>query len=248
MSANAQYSTPDPEWAAEMAKAPIHEPHADIQIIRKVINEVFIGTGTKYFKPQLPDASTYRVLDHVVPVADGAITRARTITPVAEASRSSSCIVWVHGGGFIGGSFEFDDYRMRIICSKFKMAVALLEYRVGPENPFPVPHRDGYDALKWVADNAEVFSADLSKGFILGGTSADGNIAATMAHRAQQDPFFEGRRLTGHILQMPTLIHPLGYPDKYRYELKSMNMSRMDCVGPSGGHRYVHQDLAGSSS
>lgn len=65
-----------------------------------------------------------------------------------------------------------------------------------------------------MAENAHTFGADLSKGLIVGGTSAGANIAATVVHKAQNDPFFEGRRVTGQILQIPTLIHPHGYPDK----------------------------------
>lgn len=69
--------------------------------------------------------------------------------------------------------------------------------------------------VKQVADYAHTFGADVSKGFILGGTSAGGNIAASLAHRAQQDPYFEARRLTGSILTVPTLVHPHGYPEEF---------------------------------
>ena len=40
-------------------------------------------------------------------------------------------------------------------------------------------------------------------------------MSATIAHRAIDDPFFEGRRLTGHLLQFPSLIHPSVYPEEY---------------------------------
>ncbi|KAH8100021.1 Alpha/Beta hydrolase protein [Cristinia sonorae] len=222
-SPHAHLSIPDPEWAAEVAKIPDgQEIPTDVAGMRQTIVDVFIGTGKRYYEPMLPDALTYKVMNHIVHLPDGATTAARTITPISpETGKSYPCIVWVHGGG---GNVDFDDYRMRIIAMKYQLVAVLLDYRLAPEHPFPIPHRDAYEGLKWVAKDGHTFGADLAQGFILGGTSAGGNIAATLAHKAQSDPFFEGKRLTGHILTMPSLIHPHGYPERYSTELQSINI------------------------
>ncbi|TCD70230.1 hypothetical protein EIP91_004411 [Steccherinum ochraceum] len=221
MSPNSQYSTPDPEWAAIVSVAPAREVPKDPEVVRAAIRDLFIEPGKKNLEPQLPDASTYSVADYTVPHDDGATSRIRVITPAPKGRDSVACIAWIYGGGFIGGNIEYDDYRMRIISGRFHVAAVLLEYRLAPEHPFPT---SAYDGLKWMAENAPTLGMDLAKGFILGGTSAGGNIAASLAHRVQQDALFEGKRLTGSILTVPTLLHPLGYPEEFRDDLQSINM------------------------
>ncbi|TCD70239.1 hypothetical protein EIP91_004420 [Steccherinum ochraceum] len=205
MSHNAQYSVPDPEWATIVAATPedAHELTADDpEALRATIREVFIGPGKRHLEPQLPEANTYSVETSNVPHADGTMSRIRVISPLPKSVESPvGCIVWIHGGAFVGGNFEFDDYRI-----------------------FPISHHDAYDGIKWIADNARDHGIDLTRGFILGGSSAGGNIAASLAHRVQNDAFFEGRRLTGSILVVPPVIHPHGYPAEFRDELQSINM------------------------
>ncbi|TFY77873.1 hypothetical protein EWM64_g6137 [Hericium alpestre] len=74
------------------------------------------------------------------------------------------------------------------------------------------------------AENTTLLSADLSKGFVVRGTSSGGNLAASMALRTRDDPFFQGRPLTGQILQIPAVVSPHNIPEKYKAEFLSMYM------------------------
>lgn len=66
-------------------------------------------------------------------------------------------------------------------------------------------------------ENASKIGADPKKGVIVGGASAGGGLAAVCALRARDDPFFEGRPVTGQILDYPALVYPPAIPEKYVY-------------------------------
>lgn len=65
-----------------------------------------------------------------------------------------------------------------------------------------------------VAAHAEELHADLSKGFVVGGLSSGANFATVICQRARTDPDLAGK-ITGMILQMPTLCCPWVYPERY---------------------------------
>lgn len=66
-----------------------------------------------------------------------------------------------------------------------------------------------------IVENASCFGGDISKGLIIGGDSAGGNLTATISHIARDDPFFAGRQPTGQIIIVPPVIDPRAYPEKY---------------------------------
>ena len=66
-----------------------------------------------------------------------------------------------------------------------------------------------------VAENAESLGVSLAKGFLVGGDSAGGHLAASVALLARDDPFFADRPITGQFLREPMLVHPLAWPEKY---------------------------------
>ena len=76
-----------------------------------------------------------------------------------------------------------------------------------------------------MVENAASLNVALSKGFLVGGDSAGANISAAVALKARDDPFFEGRPLTGQYLREPAVVHPLAWPEKYAYTLLSTHRS-----------------------
>ena len=65
-----------------------------------------------------------------------------------------------------------------------------------------------------VASHPEAFNASLEKGFILGGASAGGNLAAVLSFLARDDPFYKDKPITGQLLHIPCVVHYQAYPEK----------------------------------
>ncbi|KAI0916142.1 hypothetical protein AcV5_003163 [Taiwanofungus camphoratus] len=128
--------------------------------------------------------------------------------------------------GWIFGTLDMDDYSLRILCVDLQICIVNVEYRLAPEHSFPTGLNDCYAALKWTSNNQRLLSGSSSIGFLLGGQSAGSNLAAVIARRARDDPFFAKHRITGHILQIPVVLHADAYPEEYKSELLSLSKIR----------------------
>ena len=81
---------------------------------------------------------------------------------------------------------------------------------------------------KYFAERAESTGADPSKGFIVGGSSAGGNIAAVLAQLSRLGEFEVP--ITGQYLSVP-LIFPLELvPEKYKDDVLSPRENTNDPV------------------
>ncbi|KAI0757825.1 alpha/beta-hydrolase [Daedaleopsis nitida] len=213
----------DPELAAELKAHP--EYSAPPPPPRKASRSA--RTSARCLTPHSPRSdrhTAYAVEDHRVPVEGGEIT-VRSLVPTGEDSTATfPVLVWFHGGGWIVGDLDTDDNHLRTLCVKLQLAIVSVDYRLVPEYTFPNAHEDCYAALQWVVTHAPELRISLAKGFLVGGDSAGGNIAAATALRARDDPFFatdSGRGLTGQYLREPVLLHPEAVPAAHRAELRS---------------------------
>lgn len=109
-----------------------------------------------------------------VPVEGGAIT-VRVYVP--EGGGSHPLYVFLHGGGWCVGCLDERDPRCRAISAGARCVVASVDYRMAPENRFPVPVEDCYAALCWLVDHAAEIGVDPGR-VAIGGESAGGNLAA----------------------------------------------------------------------
>ncbi|KAJ7288372.1 Alpha/Beta hydrolase protein [Mycena rebaudengoi] len=175
---------------------------------------------------ELPPVTKYRVSEHHVDVAGGTIL-ARSLVPTSDSAPSPTfpLMVWLHGGAWTMGSIEMDDYKLRAVCVESQISILNVEYRLAPEHKHPIVLNDCYTALKWAAEKHALFSADLSKGFIIAGLSAGAHLAAVIAHRARDDPFFGDRKITGQILQIPVLLNPSATPEEHKSSLLSLEQN-----------------------
>ncbi len=82
-------------------------------------------------------------------------------------------LLYYHGGGFVVGDVDTHDAPCRVLCRHAGVDVLSVEYRKAPENPFPACLDDARRAYHWAAERYERVA--------VGGDSAGGNIAATMA-------------------------------------------------------------------
>ncbi|KAG7090661.1 hypothetical protein E1B28_009760 [Marasmius oreades] len=180
------------------------------------------------YEPLLPESSEYTVKDHEIDVGEGVKVLARSVIPTPRAGEDGKfpLLFWIHGGGFTIGNLHLDDHRLRIASVKLRLSVVNCQYRLAPEHPFPAAVNDLTAALKYVASHPDTFSASLKKGFLIGGQSAGGNLAAVLSWIARDDPFFKNTPLTGQFLEIPSVCHHEAYPEKYKSSLLSYEQNK----------------------
>ncbi|KAA1468764.1 hypothetical protein DENSPDRAFT_834187 [Dentipellis sp. KUC8613] len=225
MSQNAHLSDPDPEFVAAAAGLPDPWPTRDVSVLRENLR-----AATLHFNEQAkwlrPADSEYREEEHKVPVEGGNITvRTFVPTPAGGEGNTYPVLVNFHGGGWTIGGLDTDDLLLRHLCVAHQVSVVNVDYRLAPEHPYPIPANDAYAGLKWAAENTDLLHASVTKGFIVHGLSSGGNMAANLAHRAKDDPFFRDRPLTGQILEIPPVAHFDYTPEKYKQELLSFEQN-----------------------
>ena len=69
----------------------------------------------------------------------------RMYTPPDAPSTGRPCLVWLHGGGFIGGDLDMReaDWTAREVCARAGAVVASVDYRLAVGGVhYPVPHDD----------------------------------------------------------------------------------------------------------
>lgn len=135
--------------------------------------------------------------DRLIEVSDGAQILVRIYTP--EGVGPFPIITYYHGGGWVFGNPDYADGGCRYLTSSAKAVVVSVDYRLAPENPFPIPVQDSYDAFLWVAENVDDLQGDSSKLFVAG-DSAGGNIAAVVSQWSVEK---KGPKITGQALIYP---------------------------------------------
>lgn len=120
---------------------------------------------------------------------------------IPNESKELPILMYFHGGGFVFGNIEESDPVCRKLANHLECIVVSVEYRLAPENPFPKPLNDCYDATLWIAANADSFVGDKKK-LIVCGESAGGNLAAAVALMARDKKEFN---LAAQILIYPVI-------------------------------------------
>ncbi|HEY3630700.1 MAG TPA: alpha/beta hydrolase [Jatrophihabitantaceae bacterium] len=109
-------------------------------------------------------------------------------------------LLWLHGGGFVGGSLDDIDATCRALAATAGVVVVSLDYRLAPEDPFPAALDDTYDALSWLAEHGCVLGGDGR--VAAGGQSAGANLVVAAALRAREAG---GPQVECHVLAYPSL-------------------------------------------
>ncbi|EAC3456761.1 alpha/beta hydrolase [Listeria monocytogenes] len=93
-------------------------------------------------------------------------------------------IVFLHGGGFFGGSLDNVEHPCRVLADKGDIIVVSVDYGLAPERKYPEGLLDCYRAVKWIYEYAEELGIDKDK-ITIAGDSAGGNlsIATTLLDR-----------------------------------------------------------------
>ena len=135
-------------------------------------------------RPALPKGFTAQY--DVKYVTDGDAAQALDIYyPETPAAKPLPLLVWIHGGGWSGGSKAQPPYLGQL---QRGYVVASVEYRFSQKAKFPAQIQDCQAALRWLRANAKKYSINPEK-IGVGGASAGGHLAALVGTSGGQKAF-----------------------------------------------------------
>jgi acetyl esterase len=117
-------------------------------------------------------------------------------------------LLFFHSGGWVSGGLDTHDVVCRSIATVARCAVVAVDYHLAPEHRFPAAIDDGWSALGFVASQGARLKLDTTR-IAVGGDSAGGNIAATLALLARNAG---GPRLSLQVLAYPATDFSVEHP------------------------------------
>jgi len=190
--------TIDPDLAQALAALPVDPAgHLGDENMIKLLRstpELLTMMGT-----EMATDDRVAVENTEVPGPEGAAVAVRIYTPKSSTS-ASPALVYFHGGAFVIGDLYTEESRCLRLAADGGCVVVSVDYRLAPENPFPVGVEDCYSALVWVAAHAGDLGIDVDR-IAVGGSSAGGALSAAVAQMS--------RDRGGVPLAMQLLIYPV---------------------------------------
>ncbi|KAF2201168.1 hypothetical protein GQ43DRAFT_440856 [Delitschia confertaspora ATCC 74209] len=191
----------------------------------------------RYLYP-LPGPIPHEVTEteHHITMRDGLTITLRVYLPKEDGSTinrdrlddGKALVMMYHEGGWCMGDLTDEDLNCRMFCQQLGVVCVNVEYRLAPEHPFPTGVHDCYDALLWAISAAPSLGANPSRGLIVGGASAGGNLAAVLACLARDEEL--NPPITGQYLCVPALLPKDNVPERFREEYESREANRSDPV------------------
>ena len=141
-----------------------------------------------------------KVSKRLIESFDGREIELLMFDPCEGSGESAPCLVYYHGGGFFFGAAGYHyklakEYVLRVQCK-----VIMVQYRLAPKHPFPIPAEDCYAAYCWAVAHTDELGLDASR-IAVGGDSAGGALAAAVAQMARE------RNMAKPLFQL--LIYPV---------------------------------------
>jgi acetyl esterase len=128
-----------------------------------------------------PQIEVARVSELQIPGPAGPIP-ARLYVP-AGLPDPAPLVVYYHGGGHVICDLDTHDQPCRFLAAEVPALVLSIDYRLGPEHPFPAAVDDALAAFEWAAQEASQLGADPAR-IAVAGDSAGGNLATVVAQLA----------------------------------------------------------------
>lgn len=142
------------------------------------------------------------------------------------ASDALPIAIWTHGGGYMTGDVNSDDFLCRVVSENTKSVVVNIDYSLTPEHKWPTQLNECVKVYKWAHDNASSLGGDANKMYTIGG-SAGGGLALQICNAVLKDASLKSS-MKGVAAMVPTTSHPDHVPDKYKSMYKSYTENAKD--------------------
>lgn len=152
---------------SELMSLKRHKVPANLKIM-PVLNMV-----SSHFKCESDDKII--VSEYTIAGYGGADLSTLIIEPRA-AKTKLPCLVYFHGGGFMLKATAVNQHIVKEYAEQLPCKVVYVDYRLAPDNPFPIAVEDCFSAYRWALNNIGLLQVDADK-IMLGGDSAGGNLA-----------------------------------------------------------------------
>jgi acetyl esterase len=150
------------------AKSPLPQLH---EVPAHVARRIYRDTRAA-LAPKAPEVAEARLL-----IAPGPVALRHYRPQGARADAQLPALVYFHGGGWVIGDLDTHDVLCRQFANGARCAVYSVDYRMGPEHPFPAAVEDCVAATQFVAARHALIA--------VGGDSAGGNLAAVVSLHAR---------------------------------------------------------------
>ncbi|MEQ9507235.1 MAG: alpha/beta hydrolase [Hyphomonas sp.] len=150
-------------------------------------------------QPAAPEIEVGDITDAILQTPAGSL-KVRHYIPAGKGPHP--VIVHFHGGGFVMGDLETHDAQCRLLCRETGCIVTAVDYRLGPEHPYPAAHDDSFAALRWMAEHAGEIGGDPAR-IGLAGDSAGGHLVIYCALRAKKEG---GPKLKALLAIVPAVV------------------------------------------
>jgi acetyl esterase/lipase len=134
--------------------------------------------------------------------------RLDVFAPAARAGRAAPVVLFVPGGGYVGGAKSRPGVpfyqNVGVFFARNGVVGVTMNYRLAPKAPWPAGGEDVAAALRWVKKNIADFGGDPERIFVYG-QSAGGTHAAHYVFDERLQPAGGDDGVAGAILQSPIL-------------------------------------------
>lgn len=180
------------------------------------------------------------------PVIAGGVPAEWITTPNSE---NQKVVLYLHGGGYVAGSISSYRDLVARISRVSKARILLLEYRLGPEFPFPSALEDSVAAYNWLVSTENI---DPNKIIIAGDSAGGGLTIATLIKLRDEgislpvaavclSPWIDLAG-TGESLKTNKEIDPFITPEIFEFSARGY-LGPMDPLNPLASPLYA--DLQG---
>jgi len=159
--------------------------------------------------------------------ADGVPLPLDVLCPHGGATTRRPAAIWLHGGGWAGGSREEGISYWCALMASHGFVTVSVDYRLSGDAVFPAPIHDVKAAIRWLRANAEVYHIDQER-IGIWGHSAGGHLAALAG-------------VTGDLAELEGVSGAAGYSS--RVQAVAMASAPSDFLSPTGQMRqYVEHE------